>query len=132
MKTITLIVGLPNSGKTTHGKNFKDVIHLDDCMKKYGASWKKEVVNKVNSSEEDVCMEGIMIKAAYRKKFLDAFKDYEYKKVCIWITTPIEKCIERSSIEGNKPEYVVKAVAKVFEPIAEEEGWNEIVEINRE
>lgn len=117
---ITLICGLPNSGKTTLSKQYKNAIHLDDYP--FGFVECNEVVRETDG---DICVEGVYNTIKRRLQFLESVKDRTDKKVCIWVKTPIDVCIAREN--RNRTKAVVESQAKSFEPPTLDEGWDEII-----
>lgn len=123
MKTVTLICGLPNAGKTTYSEQFDNVFHLDDfdCR-----TFKKkfDMCNKTSSkSETDVYVEGCYHRKSLRKEFIETFKDW--KKVCIWFNTPLDVCLSRC--EKARSEMVVLSINKAFQEPTKDEGWDELI-----
>ena len=93
--------------------------------KKEKLSYEK-CAEEASNSEGDVYIDGVYYNSFLRKKLLEVFKDY--KKVCIWVNTPVETCLERSTT-GGKPASIVRFFSKIFEIPTEDEGWDEIITI---
>ena len=119
-----LIIGLPNAGKTTYSKRFKNVIHWDDMTEPRSENF----METVRRAGDCVVVEGVFNTVKARRIFLDAVKDKQGKKVCIWLQTPLETCLRRAP--HNRPEFVVMEHFKNFERPELDEGWDEIQEIN--
>lgn len=136
MKNITLICGLPNAGKTTYSRQFENVIHLDDFRKNHliGDLCFQDCKDIVLNNDGDICIEGVYNTVKRRRDLLTAIKlkGDDYYKKCIWINTPLNVCCERSKNEGAKSSTIVYSYARAFEEPIKEEGWDEIIEINRE
>ena len=115
---MVLIIGLPNAGKTTYSQRFTEVLHYDD-ISRYRQAERIEIYR----STEAECIEGIYNTVASRKRILDNVT--ADTKVCIWIDTPVDICIERE--DRGRGEHLVLAHEKMFEPPTYEEGWDEIV-----
>lgn len=113
---LTLICGLPNSGKSTLSEQYPNVIHLDDVM-----SYRK--VAEMVSTSDDVTVEGIYIIHQTRRELANAYKGD--KKVCIWLDVPMEECLARENRGRSK--LFIRNCAMLFEPPTYDEGWNEIV-----
>ena len=123
---LTLICGLPNAGKTTYSSKHSNVIHFDDYHNSF------DRCNKVASSiQGDVCVEGVYNSVRRRKELLDACR-HQDRKVCIWLDTPLEECIEREKNFRKRPLGIVHAHHRSFQPPTLEEGWDEVIIIKGE
>ena len=122
---ITLICGLPNAGKTTFSNRFDNVIHRDECD---GLN-RIEFERKVAETEGDVYADAVCNSRQSRAGFLDSVRHRTDKKVCIWIDTPLEVCIERENAYRKRPTSMVIEHARRFEPPTLDEGWDEIIRI---
>lgn len=126
---ITLICGLPNAGKTTYSSSHANVIHFDEASRNGD-----QFVNcnrTASKVQGDVCVEGIYNSARRRKQLLEACK-HQDRKVCIWLDTPLEECIEREKSYRKRPTGIVHAHYWSFEPPTLDEGWDEIIVIKGE
>ena len=110
----TLIVGIPNSGKTTYSQRYDNVFHADELGMK-----ETEYIIK---TEKDLCVEGIFVLSKHRKKLCDL---YNGKKVCVWMDTPLEECKKREN--RGRGLWMTEQWASIFEPPTYEEGWDEII-----
>lgn len=115
---ITLICGLPNSGKTTFSKRYGNVLHLDD----YG----HRISEAVAHADGDVVVEGVFVLGYMRKRILESYSG-DGKKVCVWLNASPEECVRRES--RGRPNYMIWNCHSVFEPPTYDEGWDEIVVI---
>ena len=117
---LTLICGIPNSGKTTFSNRWsRSVVHLDDLEGRHRA-----VREMVEQAEGDICVEGVYLHHAQRRELAQA---YDGPRVCIWLDTPLETCIAREDrVRGT---LITRNCAKLFEPPTLDEGWDEIVRI---
>lgn len=129
---MVLIVGIPNSGKTTYSHHFDNVIHFD----KIPHINPNEQYQKCNAlaaqADGNVVVEGVYNSQRRRVEFLEAVKHKEGKKVCIWLDTPLEVCLEREQNFRKRPLEMVLQHAKRFEPPTLDEGWDEIIIIRGE
>lgn len=135
MKTVTLICGLPNAGKTTYSRNYQNVIHLDDYRKKtFGIDCYFECADTAANTKEDVCIEGIYNTKQQRIRLLTALRlaGIPCRKVLVWLNTPMNVCMDREHNAGCKNRNVVKQFSHVFDIPTKDEGWDEIIEINQE
>lgn len=116
-----LIVGIPNAGKTTFSERFGNVIHADEYPEPRYLTFPK-AVKEIGIG---VVAEGFVNSARCRKDFIEAAGDGE--KICIWLDTPLEVCVERER-QGRKRGYdFVERLAERFEPPTYDEGWDEII-----
>lgn len=116
---ITLICGLPRSGKTTYSKIYEDtckVFHFDYYGSYIYGSIKRY---KEKNPDKDIVVEGVYNMAMFRRTLIAPYKDE--KTVCIWLDTPKE-------IKQNRPGYS-KHCEYEFEPPTYDEGWDEIIVI---
>ena len=127
---ITLITGLPHSGKTTYAAKYENVIHLDTVPHQTIVDQIDNCCDILKAMNGDIVVEGVFYKADQRKKILDALKDCEGERVCVFIDTPLEVCLSRPS-EGRSP-VMIRNRAAHFEAPTEDEGWDEIIHITEE
>lgn len=120
---ITLICGLPNAGKTTYSQRFSPCIHLDDCDEPRLSTFAAAVA----AVDGDVWAEGVCNSAKSRKGFLRRLRHRPDRKVCVWLDTPLEVCLEREEGYRRRPADMVYRHAQMFEPPTLEEGWDEII-----
>ena len=78
-----------------------------------------------------MCVEGVYNTIKERKTLLDSVK-HQDKKICIWLDTPLEECIEREKNYRKRPIGIVHAHYRSFEPPTLDEGWDEIIVIKGE
>lgn len=121
---LTLICGLPNSGKTTYSKRYENVIHYDAIPHITLEEHYANCHDLVASATGDICVEGVYGSAFWRKQLIATYNG-EDRKVCVWINTPYEECLNRRS----KPRFIVEANKRIFEPPTLDEGWDEIIEV---
>ena len=122
---ITLICGLPNAGKTTYSNQFENVIHLDDCPRPRRENFERLAAE----TDGDVYAEGVCNSRRNRRRFLNAISKRTDKKVCIWIDTPLEVCLEREAAFRKRSASMVRQHANRLEPPSLDEGWDEIIRI---
>ena len=121
---MTLICGIPNAGKTTYSQRFEYVVHMDDvAIKGHPMS---RICEIISNAEEDVCVEGVFISRLQRKQLVDACKP-EWKKMCIWLDTPLEECLRREN--RGRREGLVRNCYACMQPPTYSEGWDEIIVI---
>ena len=119
-----LITGLPNAGKTTYSKQFPNVVHLDDFMKRGRRA--DEVFTLANAAAkscgDDVVVEGVYLKRFRREALIKLFPDAH--NVCIFLDTDAKECKRR---ENRRRLGVVEHWEKSMELPVMEEGWDEII-----
>ena len=117
---LILIVGLPNSGKTTYSQQFHDVIHLDDV----GSM--REICRMV-STDRDVVIEGFIGLPRHRREILNEYKG-DYRK-CIFLDMTFEESVRREN--RGRAEFVLKNASVFFTPPTYDEGWDAIIRIKQ-
>ena len=139
-----MFVGLPGSGKSFYTRKLTKKtgasVHSSDDIRKelYGDeriqgdgnvvfnilhSRIKEDLREGKSSIYDACN----ISYKRRKAFLQELKNIPCKKVCIFVATPFEKCLENNAKrERHVPVEVIENMLKHFDTPSYFEGWNEI------
>ena len=117
---LTLVCGIPNSGKTTFSERWSgNVVHLDDTEGRHRA-----VAEMVSQDEGDICVEGVYLHHVQRRELARAYRG---ARICIWLDTPLETCIERE--DRGRGTLITRNCAALFEPPTLDEGWDEIVRI---
>lgn len=114
---MTLIIGLPNAGKTTYSAQFENAYHADDFRDNGIDLW--ELVK-----QDGVIIEGLFDTARVRKKLVEVASR---PCVCYWLDVPVEECIRRE-MRGRKPWFFYMHNEQ-FQPPTYEEGWDEIIVI---
>lgn len=122
---MTLICGIPNAGKTTFSAQYGSVIHFDRIPHKNVNEQFKRCNELAAQSNGDVCVEGVYNRRKRRLELLEAVKDKQGKRICIWLDTPIEICLKREN--RGRPSFIISDNAKIFEPPTLDEGWDEII-----
>jgi len=117
-----LIIGLPNSGKTTYSNIYNNVVHFDNLQ---GHSIQKfNQAIDITKNNNNIILEGVYSLRKQRIELLQNI-DVNIKKICVWINTPYEICVERA--KNCRPKIFVDAHYKVFQPPTYDEGWDEII-----
>lgn len=122
-----LIIGHPNSGKTTYSQQYGNVLHLDN----FPPSKFLNCNEAVRKTDGNVVVEGIYNLRCRRKLLLEQVKDKDCKNICIWIDTPLEVCLERERNDRQRPEQMERHSYDVFQPPTYDEGWDEIIVVRR-
>lgn len=121
-----LICGIPNAGKTTLSKYFRNRVHSDD-IKLHGRSRISYICNLIELSDDNICIEGVFGLSRDRIRFIQASKG---RKTCIWVDTPEEICIEREKNYRGRPLTIIFGNARTFQPPTYSEGWDRIIKVH--
>lgn len=113
---LILICGIPNAGKTTYSKQFKNVLHQDDI------GTIDNIVNRIKQIDGDVIIEGYFGTSEIRKQVLSA---YHGNANCIFIDISIEESIQRES--RHRHPSILRNASMRFETPSLNEGWNKII-----
>lgn len=113
---ITMICGLPNAGKTTFSKQYKNALHQDDI------GTIENIINAINQIDGDVVIEGYFATCDERKRVISA---YNGNAKCIFIDISVEESIRREN--RNRHPQMLKNASRFFEPPTLNEGWDEII-----
>lgn len=105
--TLTMMCGLPNSGKTTKANNIAEetgatIIRVDDYTYLYQEGYKPNqiieiVINDTKSAierGEDVVYDAVNATKSERKQLFDNFSTIA-DVVCVYMDTPTEMCVSR-------------------------------------
>ena len=112
---ITLICGLPNAGKTTYSKYFDGALHQDDI------GTISRIIETIKR-KDDVVIEGYFGRRHERDKVREAHNGYAK---CIFLDITADESIKRE--DRNRHPQILRNAARVFEPPALAEGWDEII-----
>ena len=120
------LVGLPGSGKTEQAKKlnsqFGAVIHSNRCG---DASVLCEKVIEDLSSGRHVVIDAPNISYKERMGLLDQIKDIECQKICLFMATPFEVCVERNEARDRiVPTEVLDSMYKSIWIPSLYEGWD--------
>ena len=118
---LTLICGIPSAGKTTYSSRYDNVIHYDAYHRNC------HICNHaVSRIQGDVCVEGVYNTIEERKKLLDSAK-HQDKKICIWLDTPLEECLEREKNSRKRMPSIILKYHERMQPPTLDEGWDEVI-----
>lgn len=126
MNTLILVCGLPNAGKTTYCEQYENVIHLDSIESTSFEDKFNKCIHQAAQAEGDVVIDGNFFSSRIRQNLLNAFKDRDYKKICVWVNTPFDICLERAR-NGGRDETTVNHIYRYFDDPTLEEGWDELI-----
>lgn len=136
--TLTILVGLPGSGKSTLVKDgtFGIVICPDDYRKVLtGHDFYKpaeefiwlicKTVARVHLMRgESIVVDACHVSRRSRAMWVKLAQEYGAKVNCIWVNTPLDECIRRADLRERKvPIAVIEAMHRNFEEPTEDEGF---------
>lgn len=126
---LTLICGIPNAGKTLYANRFPNVVRYDSLRL---ITPQRYAHICALAATENICVEGVYGEKWRREELVKACHEQGHTATCIWLDTPTDKCLERERNYRHRPESLVLAHAKMFEPPTLDEGWDEIIRITGE
>lgn len=144
--TLYMLVGLPGSGKSTLAKDISK-LHINSKhissdslrLELFGNEEDREnnyiIFNEMKKRTKDCLNSGINviydatnISSKKRISFLKELKKINCKKICIYVATPFEKCIENNIKRERKVD--IDAILKMYKSLqvpAYYEGWDDII-----
>ena len=144
MPTLTLLVGIPACGKSTHAKKFADasiIILSSDAIRKellndetnqknnpiIFAELYKRARNHLQNGL-DVIIDATNISIFDRNRVLQNFTDMEIKRKAVVIQCPVEECIKRDSKrERSVGKDVIFRYARNYQPPTLDEGFDDVI-----
>ena len=146
--TLTLMAGIPRSGKSTWIKNNKtpqDIIISPDIIRKeiFGHQFHKTAepfiwaitdafVLLLAQQKKNIILDAVSMSSYIRNKYIELVKPYDYKTKIVWINTDIKECIKRNKISKDKkvPEDVIQSMSIAFRSVEDEcDNFDEIIEV---
>lgn len=140
MNNFYMLVGIPGSGKSTVGNELNAKVFSSDKIRE--ELWGDENIQGDNcvifdelhkrikeclSNGDDCVYDATNIKANKRANFLREIKKLNCNKICIFVATDIDMCLERNSLrERHVPEEVIIKMYRGLEIPQYREGWDEI------
>lgn len=143
MPTLTLMVGLPASGKSTYSKQLvdentillsSDTIRKELLGKETDQTQNELVFTTLYSrareallSDKNVIIDATNVSVRDRKRVLENFGDLSISRHAIVIQTPISECIKRDKQRARSVgAYVVRKYARFYQTPTKDEGFNKI------
>ena len=149
--TLTIMSGLPRSGKSTwieKNKKLTDVVVCSDEIRKqiFGHQFFKQaepfiwaltesfLVLLMNQSK-DIIMDATNMNSYVRSKNLPLAETYGYKTKLVWLNTDVDECFRRNKLsKKNKvPLDAMKRMCDIFRKVDPkyEDGFDEIIEVRK-
>lgn len=155
---VILVCGVQGSGKSHFSREyFKDternrinraeIRRLLYEMSHFGEIWKDEYYNKENeflvkhierrifehylTKNKKILIDNTSVSTKSRKRYIDIAKQENKSIGCIFLDTPINKCLERNRLRDNKVDerIISNLFATITKPDARE-GFREVLIIN--
>ncbi len=144
MSVLTLLVGIPGSGKSTFvasNKKENQVVLSSDAIRKELLSGEEDQSNNklifatlyARAREfllqgKDVVLDATNISVFERKRVLSNFVDLHLKRVAVVFETPVEVCVERDAKRDRTVgRDVIEKYVKRYQKPSKREGFDEIV-----
>ena len=129
---ITVLCGIPASGKTTISKKIAEKQNtIRFSFDEIGCLQHNELIPCVIEalqSGKNVVVDSVYTRASWRKDILEAIKNIDCQRILIYMDTPLEECIRRNSQRPNQlPDFMVRDIYNSIEPPTLDEGWDEIL-----
>lgn len=88
--------------------------------------------NLVESDDQAVVFDAILVKVSERERLLRAANAYPVSRVAVWFRTPLETCLAQNAARPKDevvPERGVRNVYAAVEPPTMAEGFHSIIEV---
>jgi bifunctional polynucleotide phosphatase/kinase len=125
-KQIIIMMGYPGSGKSTIAKNIcknERFVYIEGDLHKTSSKMIKASLEHI-SQQKSIVFDATHSSSAKRKEYIDLAKKYDYKVVCIHVSTPLEVAYKRNKLR-NYEKYVPKIAYSVYSKKYEEPNENE-------
>lgn len=137
MNILYVMCGVPGSGKTTMSKQMEEGYGLErfsfDEMRCFRLKEFVAPAIDILQKGKDVVLDSTNLRANVRKKILQEIKDFQCKKIVIYMNTSLEKCLQRNANrEVRLQDFTVESTYKSLQPPTLDEGWDEIIVINND
>jgi bifunctional polynucleotide phosphatase/kinase len=125
-KQIIIMMGYPGSGKSTIAKNIcqnKNFVHIEGDLYKTSTKMIKVSVEHIIQNKS-IVFDATNSSSKKRKEYVDFGKKYNYKIVCIHVSTPLEISYKQNKLR-NYEKYVPKIAYSVYSKNYEQPNENE-------
>ena len=123
---IIIMVGYPGSGKSTIAKNIcknEEYIYIEGDVYKTSTKMIKASLEHITKNKS-IVFDATNSSSKKRKEYVDLGKKYNYKIVCIHVSTSLEISFKRNKLR-NYEKYVPKIAYSVYTKNYEEPNENE-------
>lgn len=141
MSKLYMLVGIPYAGKSSIVEELEGEVFSSDTLRK--ELWGNENVQGDNNmlfntlenrikkalrDGKDCIYDATNIRAKKREHFLRSLKEIDCEKICVFMATDINVCIERSKTRDRKVPYeVIKRMYLNIDIPQYREGWDKII-----
>lgn len=141
MSKLYMLVGIPYAGKSSIVEELEGEVFSSDTLRK--ELWGNEStqgdnnllfntlesrIRKALREGKDCIYDATNIRAKKREHFLRSLKEIDCEKICVFMTTDINVCIERSKTRDRKVPYeVIKRMYLNIDIPQYREGWDRII-----
>lgn len=114
-KQIVIMMGYPGSGKSTVAKNIcknEDFVYIEGDLYKSSAKMLKASLEHI-AQNKSVVFDATNSSSKKRKEYVDFGKNYNYKVICIHVSTPLDVSYKRNMLR-NYEKYVPKIAYSLY------------------
>jgi len=148
MKKLYVLIGIPNSGKSTWTENLKkdtpvEVINMDDIRFQLTGSMSDQSRNKdvfgkatgkfrqaLVAGVETIVWDNTTVSRSYRKDLIAESKDHGYQVIAVFFKVSLtEAKLRNSKRDRVVPEDVLDRMHNKLQPPSLEEGFTEVIEV---
>lgn len=127
-KQIVIMMGYPGSGKSTIAKNIcqnENFVHIEGDVYKTSTKMIKVSLEHIKQNKS-IIFDATNSSSKKRKEYVNIGKKYNYKVVCIHVSTSLETAYNRNKLRDNEkhvPRIAYSVYSKNFEKPDENEGF---------
>jgi bifunctional polynucleotide phosphatase/kinase len=125
-KQIIIMMGYPGSGKSTIAKNIcknECFIYIEGDLYKSSTKMIKASLGHIENNKS-IVFDATNSSSKKRKEYIELGKKYNYKVVCVHVSTPLEIAYKRNKLR-NYEKYVPKIAYSVYSKNYEQPNENE-------
>lgn len=132
MQYVYIICGIPGSGKTTLSKQLAEEYSMKrfsfDEMNCYTTRQFVSTAIVALQEGKSIIMDSTLLKKASRRIILQAISNFPCRKVCIFMNTPLDECLQRNAQrEIVIPDVIIRSIHETMQVPTLEEGWDEVI-----